>query len=112
MNTLSKHAAVFALSVGLVAAGSVFAASASENFENHCAKCHGADGKGQTKVGKKLNVRDMTAAAYKKDFDDAKAFKSIKEGIKKDGKEIKKAFGPELSDGEINALVAHVKTLK
>ncbi len=112
MNKLSKHAAVLAVTLGLVAAGSVFAASATENFENHCAKCHGADGKGQTKVGKKLNVRDMTSAKYKQEFDEGKAHASIKDGIKKDGKEIKKAFGPELSEAEIKALVAHVKTLK
>src|SRR4051812_43578509 len=36
------------------------AAPAAENWENNCTKCHGADGKGQTKVGKKLNLKDYT----------------------------------------------------
>ena len=45
----------FALVAG---AALVLAAPVAENWENHCAKCHGADGKGQTKVGKKLGVLD------------------------------------------------------
>ncbi|MDO8543688.1 MAG: cytochrome c [Opitutaceae bacterium] len=112
MNSTLKHFIASTTIAGLIAAGSLFAASASENFENHCAKCHGADGKGQTKVGKKLNVRDMTTAAYKKEFDDAKAIKSLKEGIKKDGKEIKRSFASDLSEAELKELIGYVKALK
>ena len=57
----------------LVLAAVLVAAPVAENWENHCAKCHGADGKGQTKAGKKLNVRDYTDAkvqAEMKDDDD------------------------------------------
>lgn len=103
---------VLGTATALALASFAIAAPAAENFENHCAKCHGADGKGQTKVGKKLNVRDMTSAAFKKDFDDARAFKALKEGIKKDGKEVKKSFAGDLSDDEMKALVAYVKAMK
>lgn len=96
----------------IAVATAAFAASTADNFADHCSKCHGADGKGQTKMGKKLNVRDMTTDAYKKELDDAKALKSLKEGIKKDGKEIKKSFAGELSDTELNALIAYVRGLK
>ena len=112
MHAIYKQALALATAAILVAAGSAFAASASENFENHCTKCHGVDGKGQTKMGKKLNVRDMTADAYKKDLDDAKALTSLKDGIKKDGKEVKKSYASELNDAELKALVAYVRALK
>lgn len=112
MKTLAKHLVGITAVAALIAAGSALAASASDNWENHCTRCHGADGKGQTKVGKKLQVRDMTTAEYKSKLDDAKALTSLKEGIKKDGKEIKKSFASDLSDAEIKELVGYVRNLK
>jgi len=38
------------------------AADAKALYEKDCAKCHGADGKGQTKMGQKLNVKEYTDA--------------------------------------------------
>lgn len=107
-----RHYSALAALVGLFSAASLLAASASENYENHCSKCHGADGKGQTKMGKKLNVRDMTTEQYKKEYDQGKALASIKDGIKKDGKEIKKSYASDLSEAEMKALVEYVKGLK
>jgi cytochrome c6 len=112
MKSLFKHLITIATVASLIAAGSALAASASENFENQCARCHGADGKGQTKVGKKLKVRDMTTEAYKKELDEAKTLASLKEGIQKDGKEVKKSYASEFSDAELKELVAYVKALK
>jgi cytochrome c6 len=112
MKPAFKHLIALTAIVTAVGVSAAFAASAAENYENHCAKCHGADGKGQTKVGKKLNVRDMTTEAYKKELDDAKAVASLKDGIKKDGKEIKKSYASELSDAELKALIAYVRGLK
>jgi hypothetical protein len=63
-------------------------------------------------MGKRLNVRDMTTDAYKKELDETKAVASLKEGIKKDGKEVKKSFASELSDAELKALIAFAKALK
>ncbi len=112
MKTLLQRLLPLGLAAGLIAVGSAFAASPAENYENQCAKCHGADGKGQTKVGKRLNLRDMTTEAYKKELDDAKALASLKEGIKKDGKEIKKSYASEFSDADLKGLIAYVRTLK
>ena len=44
--------------VGLLTTSSVFAADAKENWDQLCAKCHGVDGAGNTKMGKKLKVKD------------------------------------------------------
>jgi cytochrome c6 len=90
-----------------------YAAPASENWDNHCAKCHGADGKGQTKIGKKLALKDYTAAAVQAEMKDAAMAKDIADGVKdKAGKEKMKAFQSELSSEEIQALVAYIRKFK
>ena len=61
-----------------------FAAPAAENWENPCAKCPGADGKGQTKVGKKLKVADYTDAKVQAKFTDEQMLKVTAEGAKDD----------------------------
>jgi len=89
------------------------AAPVAENWENHCAKCHGADGKGQTKVGKKLKLKDYTDAKVQAEMTDADILKYINDGVKDDaGKEKMKAYKSELSAEEINDLVAYVRKFK
>ena len=88
------------------------AADAPTIWGNECAKCHGADGKGQTKMGKKLNIADFTDAKVQAGFTDDEAFKAIKEGVKdKSGKTLMKPI-EGLSDDEMKALVTHVRGLK
>ncbi len=100
--------------VTLMVAGAVsaMAADAKENWTKHCAKCHGADGKGQTAMGKKLGAKDYTDAKVQAGLKDEELFKATKEGVKdKDGKVKMKGFA-ELSDDEIKALVKHIREFK
>jgi cytochrome c553 len=100
-------------SVFLAAAGmSARAADVKENWKTHCVKCHGEDGKGETKMGKKAGCKDLTDAKVQGELKDDKAFKGIKEGIKDGDKTLMKAYADLLSDDEIKALIAHVRTLK
>jgi cytochrome c6 len=94
-----------------LAAASLSAAPAAENWTNLCAKCHGADGAGKTVVGKKLKVKDYSDAAVQAAMKDDDMLKAIKEGISENGKDKMKAF-TELSDEDAKALVAHIRTLK
>ncbi|MCU0792078.1 MAG: cytochrome c [Opitutaceae bacterium] len=87
-------------------------APVSENWENHCAKCHGADGKGATKVGKKLKLKDYTDAAVQAAMTDEEILKVITEGIFEGEKEKMKAYKDELSEAEIKELVAYVRKFK
>ena len=103
--------------LGLAAALSAKAADAKDTWTSNCAKCHGAEGKGDTKVGAKLVVKDFTDAKVQGDIKDEDAIKAIKEGIKDaDGKTKMKAFvtgaDSPLSDDEVKALVAYVRGLK
>jgi len=101
-----------AVSLLVVSAASVRAGSATENWNKDCAQCHGKTGAADTKMGKKLNAKDLTDAKTQASFTDAEAAKAIKEGIKENGKTMMKGFGDKLSDEEVAALVAYVRTLK
>ena len=94
---------------GLISASAV---DVKENWEKVCGKCHGADGKGDTKMGQKLGIKDLTDAKLQADLKDEQAFKSIKEGIKDNEGKIKMKPAENISDDEIKALVQYVRTLK
>jgi cytochrome c553 len=100
------------IAVVAVSALSAAAADAKATYEKDCAKCHGADGKGDTKMGKKNGAKDYTDAKVQADLKDDAAFKAIKEGYK--DKEDKVVMKPAegLSDDEIKGLVAYMRTFK
>lgn len=100
------------LSVFTASAVSIRAADPKTNWTNNCAQCHGPSGKGDTKMGKMLNAMDLTDPKKQASFTDAKAATAIKDGIKQNGKTTMKAFAGKLTDDEIKALVAYVRTLK
>ena len=107
-----KKIIVIAAAIGFATVLNVSAADGKANWDTLCAKCHGADGKGQTKMGQKLGVKDFTDAKVQADIKDDEAFKAIKEGKKDaDGKTLMKAFDT-LSDEEVKALVTFVRGLK
>lgn len=93
-------------------AGAALAADVAENWTKHCVSCHGKDGKGQTKAGRMAGVKDQTDAQYQAGLKDDKMFTSIKEGLKDGAKEKMKPFKEKLTDDEIKALIAHVRSLK
>ena len=93
-------------------AGIAIAADASATWKANCASCHGKDGSGATMMGKKLNVKDYRDAKFQAIFSDAEAERAIKEGVKTNGKETMKPFGGKLSESEIKALVAHIRSFK
>ena len=90
---------------------SVSAADVKENWEKSCAKCHGPDGKGDTKMGKKLEVKDFTDAKVQADMKDDAMLKAIKEGVK-DGDKTRMKAVEGLSDEEMKDLVAYVRKFK
>ena len=75
-------------------------------YKAKCAGCHGADGKGQTTVGKANNVRDLSSADVQAQSDDAVA------GIISNGKGKMPAYGKSLKPDQIKDLVAYIRTLK
>src|SRR6185437_246903 len=109
---MMKKIILLAITMAFAVVGTASAGDAKETWEKSCAKCHGVDGKGQTKMGQKLGVRDYTDAKVQAELKDDVALKAIKEGLKdKDDKTLMKP-AEGLSDDEIKALVAYVRTFK
>lgn len=71
---------------------------ARAHFADHCATCHGNDGRGDTPYGRNLSPRapDMTTAATQ-DLTDGELFYFIENGIKLTGMP---AFGAETPESE------------
>jgi cytochrome c553 len=111
MNLMTRK--IFVLAAMLVASAAVgVAADANAMWAQNCASCHGKDGSGTTMMGKKLGVKDYHDAKVQAAFSDAEAERAIKEGVKTNGKETMKPFGSKLSEADIKALVAHIRSFK
>jgi|SRR3954452_9301408 mono/diheme cytochrome c family protein len=101
---------------GLIAASligtSVLGAEVKENWEKHCQKCHGPDGKGNTRMGKQSGAKDYTDPKVQAEMTDEKAVKVIKEGITEKGKKKMDPYGDKLKDDEIKALITYIRGFK
>lgn len=75
-------------------------------FKTNCTPCHGDDGSGNTPTGKSLKAADLRAPEIQK-----KANAELATLIA-DGKGNMPAFKPALSDDQIKAVIAHIRTLK
>jgi cytochrome c6 len=111
MKTPLRYLALASLAVGLTLPASLQAADAAvlANYKKHCTSCHGPDGKGETKMGRKAGGKDYTDKAFIATIKDDVALEKVKEGVKEQGKEIKKPFKDKLKDEEIVALIAYMK---
>jgi cytochrome c553 len=106
-----KKLLTLTIAIMAVSALATKAADAKATYDKDCAKCHGKDGKGQTMMGKKQGAKDYTDPKVQEELKDEAAFKAIKEGYKKDGKQVMKP-AEGLSDDEIKALVAYMRKFK
>jgi cytochrome c6 len=107
-----KNKLMLSLALLVVTAVCATAEDAKALYERDCQKCHGADGKGQTKMGQKMGAKDYSDAKVQAALTDEAAFKAIKEGFKdKDGKTLMKP-SEGLSDDDIKGIVKHLRTFK
>ena len=80
---------------------------AGSTYTAKCAGCHGRDGRGKTARGRRTHARDMTDGQWQNDVTDERLFNSISNGRNK-----MPAFKKQLSEAQIDALVAYVRRLK
>src|SRR6516225_11638734 len=95
--------------VATFAIASVAGAMASDGaaiFKSKCAMCHGADGTGNTQMGKSMGLKDLGSADVQKQSD------ADLTAVVSKGKGKMPAYGGKLSDEDISALVKYVRTLK
>ena len=81
--------------------------AASVLFDKHCDTCHGKDGQAKTFKAKFNHARNLTDAKWQAEVSDERIFNSISNGKGK-----MPAWGKKLSEAQINALVAYVRSLK
>ncbi|MGA8222395.1 MAG: cytochrome c [Candidatus Acidiferrales bacterium] len=75
-------------------------------FKAKCGACHGADGKGETSMGKTFKLRDLGSADVQKQTD-AELTTIITAGKNK-----MPAYKGKITDDQIKGLVAYIRTLK
>lgn len=76
-------------------------------YQQHCTRCHGADGRGETTSGKIYNTPDLTDAALHARFSDKEL-----SAIITSGQGGMPGFKKNLSKAEIDALVTYVRRFK
>jgi mono/diheme cytochrome c family protein len=106
-----KFSRVLMLMVGiaLILGSAKFAAAQDDPaalYKSKCAACHGADGKGDTAMGKKLGIKDFHSPEVAK-MSDTELFE-----ITKKGKDKMPAYNGKLTDDQIKALVKYIRALK
>jgi cytochrome c6 len=75
-------------------------------YKAKCAACHGADGKGETTMGKANKLKDLGSEDVQKESDADLA------AIIGNGKSKMPAYGKSLKPDQIKDLVAYIRTLK
>jgi mono/diheme cytochrome c family protein len=93
----------------LILARGTHAADGAALWEKNCASCHGKGGKGDTKAGEMVKVRDLTAPDVRATLNAEVVRKAVEEGVtdKATGKSRMKAYKDKLSKDEIDAVVTH-----
>lgn len=106
MRTIFR-ASLVVLAIAFAMSISAFAADATADvYKSKCASCHGADGKGDTPVGKSMKVKDLASDEVQKQSD-----ADLTAAIEK-GKKPMPAYEGKLTKEQIDGLVKWVRTLK
>ena len=105
MKTMVR-AALMLLAVALFSSWTFAADSAADTFKAKCATCHGADGKGDTAMGKSMKVKDLGGADVQ-----AMSDADLNAAITK-GKKPMPGYEGKLTGDQINDLVKYIRGLK
>lgn len=80
-------------------------------FRSNCARCHGADGRSDTPLGRTYNAPDFTDAEWWRKHSDITSTGSLISIVRR-GKGGMPAFGKKLSRGNIKLLVNYVRRFR
>ncbi len=74
-------------------------------YQAKCSACHGADGKGDSPMGKKMGMRDFASAEVQKMSDDELT------AIIADGKDKMPSYKKSLKPEQVKELVGYIRSL-
>jgi cytochrome c6 len=74
-------------------------------YKTKCAACHGADGKGETSIGKTNKIRDLSSAEVQQQSD------ADLTGVITTGKGKMPAYGKSLKPDQVKELVTYIRSL-
>jgi mono/diheme cytochrome c family protein len=80
-----------------------------ELFNRNCARCHGADGRGDTPLGHTFNAPNFNDPEWWEENSAISSTRSLRSIVTR-GKAGMPAFGKKLTKPEINLLVDHVRS--
>ncbi|HEV7476096.1 MAG TPA: cytochrome c [Pyrinomonadaceae bacterium] len=81
---------------------------ADELFNSNCARCHGADGRGDTPPGHMFKAPDFTDPEWWKQNSSITDTKTLRSVVTR-GKDAMPGFGKKLTRSEINLLVDRIR---
>jgi len=104
---IKKQRALLTTVVAVIAlwGATVSAQDAAGTYKTKCSACHGADGKGETAMGKKFGLKDLASPEVQKMSDDELTT------IIADGKDKMPSYKKSLKPDEIKGLVAYIRSL-
>jgi cytochrome c6 len=97
---------ILTLAIVIILPATLAAADGAAVYKAKCAMCHGADGSGMTPMGKSMKLRDLRSSEVQKQSD------AELTRVTADGKGKMPAYKGKLTDAEITAVVAHMRSLK
>src|SRR5271170_2605721 len=103
---LKYIARIVAVSLLTVSSTMVFAQSGADIYKSKCQMCHGADGSGNTPAGKATKARPFNSPEVMKMSDDDLI------QVTKNGRGKMPAYAGKLTDDQIKAVIAHIRTLQ
>ena len=115
MKSANRHATRWlATGVLLALPGCIFssrafsapASSGADVFKTKCAMCHGPDGSGNTPMGQRFKIHDLRSSEVQSQTDDQLTT------IITNGKPPMPAYGKTLTSGDIQQLVAYIRSIK
>ncbi|SRR5579864_4291945 len=107
MKVSLNRAAVFAMAAVFAISPLAYAQDdAAALYKTKCAACHGADGKGETPMGKKLSLKAFNSPEMAK-LSDAELVE-----ITKKGKDKMPSYDKKLTDDQIKSLIKYIRSLK
>lgn len=93
----------------LLLAAPALAGEAQDIYGKKCAGCHGDDGQGHTRMGKKWHAPNFTSPKYQAKTTDAEMKKTIEDGVYEDGVHKMPAWKAKLTGAQIDELVQLVR---